>query len=83
MATSTFGPSRRVLSSAIAEIQENAVFWAYRAHFCVDFDDPNRPFMYIFECEVYFSEFSCFHLLFFVVFVKLTWFFDFLYQKRE
>jgi len=41
VATSTFGHSRCVPSSAIAEIEENAVFGAYRAHFCVDFDDPN------------------------------------------
>ena len=38
VAMSTLGRSRRVPSSAIAEIEEN---WAYWAHFCVDFDYPN------------------------------------------
>ena len=41
MATSTFGHSQCVLSLAIAEIEENVVFWAYQAHFCVNFNDPN------------------------------------------
>ena len=34
---STFGGSRHVPSSAIAETEENERFWAYRAHFCFDF----------------------------------------------
>jgi len=42
-----------------------------------------RAFYVYFECEVYFSGFLYFHSLFFIAFVKLTWFFDFLYQKRE
>ena len=41
VATSTFGCSQRIPSLAITEIEENPVFGAYWAHFCVDFDDPN------------------------------------------
>ncbi len=42
-----------------------------------------RAFYVYFECVVYVSGFLCFHSLFFVAFVKLTWLFDFWYQKRE
>jgi len=44
VAMSTFGSSRRVPSSAIAEIEENKEFWTYLAQFCFDFDDLSFQF---------------------------------------
>ncbi len=85
MAMSTFGRSRRVPSSAIAKIEENAVFWAYQAHFCVNFDDPNiglKGLLCIFRMCTVFLRIFMFSLIILCNFCKIDLVFRFFIPKK-
>ena len=82
MATSTFGRSWHIPSSAITEIVENALFSAYWALFCINFDDPNINLKGLLCIFYMCSLFLNILLLFFEAFIKFTWSFDFFIPRN-
>jgi len=65
--------------------RRNPVFWAYRAHFCVDFDDPNinlKGLLCIFWMWGVFLRIFMFSLIILCSFCKIDLVFRFFYTKK-